>query len=128
MRALHDGLLNDRFIAFQLDNLLLHVIVLFLLLNNARLQVIKVSHNVRVDHFDILIILCRQMILHETDLLPQHLYLLLVFSECYLCVADPFLDPLDLSFDTLITWDSNFSAIGTKCLIIASWGDATTLD
>ena len=126
--TLHDRLLDGRLVALKLKNLSLHVIVLLLLFQDACLQVFEVRHDIWINHFNILVILSGQMIFHQTNLLPQHLYLLLVFSECYLCVADPFLDPLDLSFDTLITWDSNFSTIGTKCLIIASWGDTTTLD
>ena len=60
----HDGLLHDRLLTLQLHYLFLHVIVLSLLLYNASLKLFKVSHDVRVDHFNVLIVLGREVILH----------------------------------------------------------------
>ena len=57
--TLHDGLLYDRLLALQLHYLFLHMIVLPLLLDNARLELFKVSHDVWVDHLHILIVLSR---------------------------------------------------------------------
>lgn len=67
--AAHDGLLGDRFLAFQLHDLSLHAFILFLLLNNARLKFFEVRHYIRVDDLHVLIILCREVILHQADFL-----------------------------------------------------------
>ena len=59
MLALHDGLLHEGLVALELNDLFGHVIILFLLLNYARLQLLEVGHYVRVNDFDIFIVLGR---------------------------------------------------------------------
>ena len=69
MCTLHDGLLCDRFVFLQYYDLLLHVVIFALLLGNTSLKVLEVGHDVRIDHFYILVVLCRQMIFHQANLL-----------------------------------------------------------
>ena len=107
----HDGLLHDRLLALQLHYLFLHVIVLSLLLHNASLKLLKVSHDVRVDHFDVLIVLGREVILHEADLLSQHLNLFLVLAEARLANLDPVLDSLAVAANVLLWRDGDLSPI-----------------
>ena len=101
------------------------MIVLFLLLHDARLQILKVGHYVRVDNFYILVVLRRQVVLHEPDLLPQQLDLLLVLAQRQLRLADPLLHAPYLPLDALFAWDGDFGAICAQGLIIgARGGDA----
>ena len=99
---MHDGLLDDGLFALELSNLLLHVLILSLLLADGHLQVFEVLHDVRVDHFHILVVLRRQMVLHQPNLLPQHLNLLLVLAQHALRLFNPILPPLDLAAHTVI--------------------------
>ena len=97
VRALHDGLLHERLVPLELNNLFLHVVVLALLLHNASLQLLKVGHHVRVNHFDVLVVLRRQVILHEAYFLAQHLNLLFVLAEGYLSRLNPVLHLLAMT-------------------------------
>ena len=81
--TLHDGLLGDGFLALQLHNLLHHVFIGLLLLEDARLQLFEVGHYVRVNHFNIFVVLSGQVVLHQADLLSQHLDLLFVLAQGY---------------------------------------------
>ena len=57
MTRLHDALLQDRLIFFELQYLFLHMVVLSLLLDNGCLEVSKVLHDVGVDNFNVFIVL-----------------------------------------------------------------------
>ena len=100
--ASHDGLLNDRFLALQLHYLFLHMIVLPCLLNDARLELFKVSHDVRVDDLHVLIVLGGEVVLHEADFLSKHLDLLLVLSQARLAKSDPVFDALDMTTNVIL--------------------------
>ena len=123
--ALHDGLLRDRFVALQLNDLLLHMIVLFLLLHDACLQVLKVGHDIGVDHFHVLVILRREMIFHQADFLSEHLNFFLILSQGLLGRSYPFFHPFDLPSATLAIVRCNLRAIGPKRLIASGLSDAS---
>ena len=122
MLALHDGLLDEGLVPLDLQELLLHVIVLSLLFNNARLEVFKVGHHIWVNDLDIFIILRGQMIFHQTDFLSEHLNLFLIFAKGNLGVSNPLFDPLHLSFDILLLRNRNLGAICSESCIIARGG------
>ena len=113
MCTLHDGLLCDRFVFLQYYDLLLHVVIFALLLGNTSLQVLKVGHNVRIDHFNILVVLSREMIFHQANLLSQHFNLFLVFAERLLTLGNPLLDSLAMALDVILDWHGDLGAIGT---------------
>ena len=112
MRTLHDGLLCDRLVFLQYYDLLLHVVIFTLLLGNTSLKVLKVLHDVRIDHFNILVVLSREMIFHQANLLSQHLNLFLVFAESLLALGDPLLDSLAMALDVIFDRYGNLGPVG----------------
>ena len=59
MLAFHDSLLYYWLVSLDFHNLFLHVVIFFLLLHDTCLQILEVSHNMRIDNFDIFVILGR---------------------------------------------------------------------
>ena len=112
MCTLHDGLLCDRLVFLQYYDLLLHVVILTLLLGNTSLEVLKVLHDVRIDHFNILVVLSREMIFHQANLLSQHLNLFLVFAECCLALDNPLLDSLAMALDVIFDRHGDLGPVG----------------
>ena len=94
--SMHDTLLQNRFLTAQLKDLLLHVLVLSVLLLDGHLKVLEVLHDVGVNYFDIFIVLRRQVILHQADLLTKKFNLFLVLAEHLLRGFDPIFDALDV--------------------------------
>uniref|UniRef100_A0A7S3I318 Uncharacterized protein n=1 Tax=Favella ehrenbergii TaxID=182087 RepID=A0A7S3I318_9SPIT len=109
--AAHYGLLHDGLLPLELHYLFLHVVILSLLLHYARLQLLEVGHHVRVYHFNVLIVLRRQVVLHQTHFLPQHLDLLLVLAQGLLTRTDPVLDAFDVSTDAVFGADRDFGTV-----------------
>ena len=97
-----DALLHEWLLLFELYDLSCHQFVLFLLLVDTVLQVLKIRHDIRIDYFHILVVLGGQVILHESNLLPQHLDLLLVLSEALLRVGNNILNLLDVALDAVL--------------------------
>ena len=71
------------------------MVVLLFLFHDRVGEFFEVCHYEWVDHLDVFIILCRQVILHERDLLSQHINLFLEVAELALTVLDHAVDPLD---------------------------------
>ena len=112
MCALHNGLLCDRLVFLQYYDLLLHVIVLTLLLGNTSLKVLEVGHDVRIDHFNILVVLGREVIFHQAYFLSQHLDLFLIFAERLLALGYPLLNSLAMTFDVIFDWNGDLGSVG----------------
>ena len=112
MCTLHDGLLCDGLVFLQYYDLLLHVVIFTLLLGNTSLKVLKVGHDVRIDHFNILVVLSREMIFHQANLLSQHLNLFLVFAECCLALDNPLLNSLAMALDVIFDRHCDLGPVG----------------
>ena len=65
--------------------------IFFSLLSDLLGKVLEIIHDERIQHLDILVVLCAQMVLHEADFLPKKFNLLLVVSEGNLRKIDEFL-------------------------------------
>ena len=99
MLGLHDQLLHPRLISFQVNKLCLQVIVLRSLQVDLVRQLLEISHNERINHLHVFIVLCRQVILHQSDLLTQKINFLLVLSHISLRVLDDLRDARNISLN-----------------------------
>ena len=113
---LHDSLLQNRLFSLQFQDLLLHVIILSILLADGDLQVFEVLHNVRVDNFDIFIVLGRQMVLHQSNLLPQQFNFFFVLTQNLLRGLNPFFDTFDVCAHTVVVGILQLGSVGTPGL------------
>ena len=64
-----DHLLHHGLLLLELDQLLLHMFVFLLLFDDRVRQLLKVGHYKRVHYFDVLVVLCGQVVLHQGNLL-----------------------------------------------------------
>ena len=103
------------------------MIVLFLLLGNTCLKVLKVGHDVRVYHFDVLIILSGQMILHQAYFLSQHFDLFFILTQRLLGVGDPLFHSFHLASAALASISCNLGAVCPQGLITACCLSNTSL-
>ena len=116
MIRLHDSLLQNRLFSLELQDLLLHVIILGVLLADGDLKVFEVLHNVRVDNFDIFIVLGRQMVLHQSNLLPQKFNFFFVLAKYLLRGLNPFFDAFYVSAHAIVIGILQLGGVGAPGL------------
>lgn len=96
MLALDDQLLHLRFLTLQLGQLLMQVVVLRALQGDLFWKLVEILNDERVQHFDVLVVLGTQMVLHQGDLLSEQLDFLFVVTKCVLTFQDEVLWRLNL--------------------------------
>ena len=69
-------------------------------------QFLEVGHNERVNYFDVLVILGRQVVLHQADLLSQQIDLLFVVTHLGLRLGYNAGDEQDLCLDIVLVCGS----------------------
>jgi len=99
---LHDHLLTDALFFFKFDQLFLHMLVFFLLLNNWIGKFFKVSDYIRVNHFDVLVVLCGKMVFHKSDFLTEHFNFLFVTTKFVLRGFDDLFDFVNSSTNRIV--------------------------
>ena len=72
MAELHDHLLTDALFLLQFNQLLLHVFVFFLLLDDRVRKFFEVGQNIRIHNFYVFVILSGQVVFHQSDFLSEH--------------------------------------------------------
>ena len=88
------------------------MVIFALLLGNTSLKVLEVLHDVRIDHFNILVVLGGKVIFHQAYLLSQHLNLFLVFTERLLALGNPLLNSLAMTLDVIFDGYCDLGSIG----------------
>ena len=69
--ALHNLLLGLSFFPFELNQLLLHMVVVLSLEHNLLVQVLEILNKLRIYKLDVLVVERRQVVVHQGYLLPQ---------------------------------------------------------
>ena len=73
--------MEARLVFFEFNELCLQVVVFLALAGDLGGQLVEVGHDEGIDHFDVLVVLGPQVVLHQSDLLPKHINFLLVLSH-----------------------------------------------
>ena len=81
LRCLHYLLLHECLFLLEFSELALHVLVFISLLRDLVLKVFEIGDDQRINHLDVLVIECLQVVVHHSDVLAETLNLFFVFTQ-----------------------------------------------